>query len=68
MEYSVLDISKMLISMIKNTTDYDKWISYIEDRPFNDSRYYISNQKVKSLGWNMSIDFENGLKTLIEKS
>jgi dTDP-glucose 4,6-dehydratase/UDP-glucose 4,6-dehydratase len=58
----------MLISMIKNTTDYDKWISYIEDRPFNDSRYYINNQKVKSLGWSMSIDFENGLKSLIEKS
>lgn len=68
MEYSVLDISKMLISMIKNTTDYDKWIRYIEDRPFNDSRYYISNQKVKSLGWNMSIDFETGLKSLIEIS
>lgn len=68
MEYSVLDISKMLISMIKKTTDYNKWIKYIEDRPFNDSRYYISNQKVKSLGWNMSIDFETGLKSLIEIS
>ena len=51
-----------------NSKYYDKWIKYIEDRPFNDSRYYISNQKVKSLGWNMSIDFETGLKSLIEIS
>lgn len=66
MEYSVLQVAQILIKMIKNTQDYDKWIEYIEDRPFNDKRYYISNKKLKDLGWNITINFENGLKMLLE--
>ena len=65
MEYSVMDIAKLLIKMIKNTENYDEWITYIEDRPYNDERYYISNQKVKDLGWNIEIDLLSGLKNLI---
>ena len=65
MEYSVLDIAKILIKKIKNTDEYDKWIEYIEDRPFNDKRYYISNDKLKQLGWNITINLEDGLNKLI---
>jgi dTDP-glucose 4,6-dehydratase/UDP-glucose 4,6-dehydratase len=65
MEYSVMEIAKILIKMIKNTEDYDSWIEYVEDRPFNDQRYYISNQKVKNLGWNIEIELKNGLKNII---
>lgn len=64
MEYSVLDVAKMLIKKIKDTNDYDEWITYIEDRPFNDQRYYISNQKVKQLGWKISMAFEEGISQL----
>ena len=62
MEYSVMDIAKILIKMIKGTENYDEWIEYIEDRPFNDSRYYISNQKVKNLGWNIQWNLMEGLR------
>jgi dTDP-glucose 4,6-dehydratase len=65
MEYSVMDIAKILIKTIKKTSDYEKWIEYIEDRPFNDQRYYISNQKLKDLGWNIELDLANGLQTII---
>ena len=65
MEYSILDLAKLLIKEIHNTDNYDKWIEYIEDRPFNDLRYYISNQKLKDLGWNIKIDFLVGIKNLI---
>ena len=65
MEYSVLDIAKILIKKIKNSDEYDKWIEYIEDRPFNDKRYYISNDKLKQLGWNITINLEDGLNKLI---
>jgi dTDP-glucose 4,6-dehydratase len=64
MEYSVLDVAKMLIKKIKDTDDYDEWITYIEDRPFNDQRYYISNEKVKKLGWNIHMTFEEGISQL----
>jgi dTDP-glucose 4,6-dehydratase/UDP-glucose 4,6-dehydratase len=66
-EYTVLDIAKILIEKIKKTIDYDGWITYIEDRPFNDKRYYISNEKVKQLGWTIDTDFNNGINELIKK-
>jgi dTDP-glucose 4,6-dehydratase len=65
MEYSVMEIAKILIKMIKNTENYDEWIEYVEDRPFNDQRYYISNQKVKNLGWSIEMDLMSGLKELV---
>ena len=67
MEYSILDIAKILIKKIQNTEDYEKWITYIEDRPFNDQRYYISNQKLRDLGWNIEINFEDGIDELLKK-
>ena len=65
-EYTVKEIAYLLIEKIKGTKDYDKWITYIEDRPFNDKRYYISNQKVKDLGWSIKRDFIEGLDDLID--
>jgi len=65
MEYSVLDVAKILIGKLKKTDNYDKWIEYIEDRPFNDKRYFISNQKLKDLGWDVTIDFNTGLNALL---
>ena len=65
-EYTVTQIAHMLIEKITKTTEYDKWISHIEDRPFNDKRYYISNQKVKDLGWTILTDFDNGIDEVIQ--
>jgi dTDP-glucose 4,6-dehydratase len=65
MEYSVIDVGKLLIKNIKHTENYDEWIEYIEDRPFNDKRYYISNKKLKDLGWNIIIKFEDGIKKML---
>ena len=65
MEYSVMEVARILIKLIKNTEKFDEWITYIEDRPFNDQRYYISNEKVKKLGWSINIDFMDGLQKLI---
>ena len=64
-EYTVLEIAQILIKLIKKTENYNEWIEYIEDRPFNDKRYYISNEKVKDLGWEIKKDFMEGLKELL---
>ena len=66
-EYTVTQVAHILIEKITGTKDYDKWIRFIEDRPFNDKRYYISNQKVKDLGWEINTDFDKGLDELIEQ-
>ena len=65
MEYSVMEIAQILIKLIKKTDNYNDWIEYIEDRPFNDQRYYISNQKLKDLGWDIKINLMEGLKEII---
>jgi len=64
-EYSVLDIAQLLIKLIKKTDDYSKWINYIQDRPFNDKRYHISNNKLREMGWEIKKDFINGINELI---
>lgn len=64
-ERSVLEVAKILIEIIKQTTEYEKWIEYIEDRPFNDKRYYISSDKIAQLGWSAHSDFVTRLKYII---
>jgi dTDP-glucose 4,6-dehydratase/UDP-glucose 4,6-dehydratase len=65
-EYSVLDVARKLIKFLKNTEEYNKWITYIEDRPFNDKRYYICNKKLRNLGWKQKTNFTDGIKKIIE--
>ena len=48
----------------KNTENYDEWIEYIEDRPFNDQRYYISNEKLKKLDGILQLILKMELKNL----
>jgi len=50
-EISVMNVTKLMIKIITGSDDYDKYITYVDDRPFNDSRYYISSKKLKSIGW-----------------
>jgi UDP-glucose 4,6-dehydratase len=63
-EYTVLQVAHILIQRIKKSEDYEQYITYVDDRPFNDKRYYISNDKIKEMGWVKTIDFENGLELL----
>ena len=65
MEYSVMEVAKMLIKRIKYTENYSMWIDYISDRPYNDMRYYISNEKLKKIGWNIQIKFSDGIDEII---
>ena len=67
-EYTVKYVAEMLIKKIKKTDKYDEHIEYINDRPFNDKRYYISNEKIKNLGWDIIEKFEEGIDQLIEIS
>ena len=65
-EYTVKNVAEILIKKIKNTENYGEHIEYITDRPFNDKRYYISNEKIKNLGWNINENFDEGINRLVE--
>lgn len=71
-EYSVMDLAKILINLFYPTIDINdkeqlsQYLTYTEDRHFNDSRYFISSEKLESIGWApVKIDFVNNLKELI---
>lgn len=66
MGITVLEVAKILIRLIKGATaDADAYITYIADRPYNDFRYIISNEKLKALGWSINVGFMEGLSKLI---
>lgn len=65
-EYSVMNIAQMLINNIKPKDDYNTWIEYVGDRDFNDQRYFISNDKLRKLGWEQKISFLNGIQDVIQ--
>ena len=51
-ELTVIEVTHLIIETIyPDVTDHDKWVGYVDDRPFNDKRYYICANKLKSLGW-----------------
>lgn len=54
-EISVFDLT---MHMLKNKPNPEDYIEYVQDRPFNDSRYLINSDKLKSLGWSQIKDKE----------
>ena len=65
-ELTVMDVTKLIIKTIKNTENYDEWIEYVTDRPFNDRRYYICADKLKSIGWRQNKGIDDLIKFFIE--
>ena len=55
-EFSVLDITKMIVKSVKGTDAFEDWVEYVPDRPFNDSRYFIDSSKLRALGWKQKKD------------
>ncbi|KAI1854835.1 hypothetical protein JX266_000953 [Neoarthrinium moseri] len=46
--------------------DFDKWVKYTHDRPFNDHRYAVDGTKLRQLGWDQKTPFEKGLKITVD--
>ena len=65
-EYSVMDIARILLKKLKPEAKIEDNINFVCDRNFNDKRYYISNQKLKDLGWQESVDFNKGIDLTIK--
>jgi len=60
-EHSVLTIAKKLLKLNNKSEEN---IVFVKDRPYNDKRYYISNEKLKKLGWNFTINIDEGLENI----
>jgi len=65
-ELSVLEVATLLVHRLKPSDPVDKWLIYVEDRHFNDVRYSVSTDKLKSLGWSQTIDFQEGFEETVQ--
>ena len=65
-EYSVMDVAKIIVEKMKG--EYvDNYIEFVEDRPFNDSRYSVDTTLLKALGWEEKhTNFVKNIETLIQ--
>jgi len=64
-EWKVIDVARILISHLKPGQNIEDWIDFIIDRPYNDKRYFITNEKLKTLGWKQQVKFMDGLLKLL---
>ncbi|MFS7929435.1 putative dTDP-glucose 4,6-dehydratase, NAD(P)-binding domain, NAD(P)-binding domain superfamily [Helianthus anomalus] len=63
-ERRVIDVAKDMCKLFN--MDPDSSIKFVENRPFNDQRYFLADEKLKSLGWSERTVWEEGLKKTIE--
>lgn len=50
----------------ESKADFDKWVKYTHDRPFNDHRYAVDGTKLRKLGWDQKTPFAAGLKITVD--
>jgi dTDP-glucose 4,6-dehydratase len=67
-ELSVIDITRLIIKAVKGGNNWEEWVEYIEDRPFNDNRYFINSDKLKNLGWRQEKDVDYLLQFIKDSS
>ena len=63
-ERSVLDVSKDILRIYERK--FEDGVNFVEDRSFNDFRYFLDNKKMNELGWEPQISWEEGLRRTVE--
>lgn len=68
-EYSVLEVVKEIIRqihLIDGEIQLDHYVEFVEDRPFQDSRYLVNWEKITNLGWKPTISFQESIAICID--
>jgi UDP-glucose 4,6-dehydratase len=65
-EISIRELAVVLIRALKPEQPIDDWITFIEDRHFNDKRYWIESEPLFKLGWRQNVKFSKGLSETIK--
>lgn len=64
-EVTNLEVVRALMKIL-GLTDEGKYIQYVKDRAFNDTRYSIDSSKLHALGWSPKVSWEEGLRATVE--
>ncbi len=62
-EITNLQLTKKILAQFGKD---ESFIEFVRDRPFNDKRYGVDITKLKSLGWEQKIPFEEGLASTVK--
>lgn len=63
-ERRVIDVAKEICGLF--SLNPESQIKFVENRPFNDQRYFLDDQKLKYLGWSERTTWAEGLKKTME--
>jgi len=62
-ESTNIEVVKQIVSA---TGASESLIEYIKDRPGHDQRYSLGSEKIRDLGWEAQVHFEEGLQKTVE--
>ena len=65
-EISILQLAKTLLHTFRPGESVEDNIQFVEDRNFNDKRYWIESEPLKKLGWKQQWTIESGLQATIK--
>lgn len=65
-ENANIDVARALIRLAGFADKESELMTFVEDRAFNDLRYYINSTKLHELGWKELVSWEEGLKITFE--
>lgn len=57
-EFTVIEIAEKVMNLIGKKQE----LLFVEDRPFNDKRYWLQDTQLEALGWKQQTSFEVGLE------
>jgi dTDP-glucose 4,6-dehydratase len=63
--YSNLEVARLLLKAFGLADKESEYLEFVEDRLFNDLRYYIDSSETMKLGWKPEVTLEEGLTATI---
>jgi len=64
-EISIRELARRLHTLVSPSRDFNDCITFIEDRNFNDKRYWIQSEPLRRLGWKQATSLEEGLSKTV---
>lgn len=65
-ELSIKELARTLVTALRPEATLEESLTFIEDRHFNDKRYWIESKPLAALGWRQKVPFAEGLAATVE--